>query len=142
MAERGFTLVEMLLSLGIIALLTGLSVPVYNTFLARNDLDITTQGIVAALRRAQTYSRAVEGDSQWGVAVVSGKAVLFKGATYAARDTAFDETTTIAANVTTSGLSEITFAKLTAAPSTTGTTTLSTVNETRTVTINAEGMVE
>lgn len=142
--QQGFTLIEMLLSVSIITLLVGISVPVYATFIGRNDLEVTRQGIVESLRRAQTYARAVEGDSTWGVAVVSGKAVLFKGASYAARDTAFDENITINSSITTSGLSEVVFTKLSGAPSATGTATFTqaTTNDSRTVTINAKGMVE
>jgi prepilin-type N-terminal cleavage/methylation domain-containing protein len=142
--QRGFTLIEMLLSVSIIAMLVGLSVPVYASFVGRNDLDVTRQGIVESLRRAQVYARAVEGDSTWGVAIVSGKAVVFKGASYAARDTAFDENIIINSTITPSGLGEVVFAKLSGAPSTSGTATLTqtTNNESRTVTINAKGMVE
>ena len=142
--QRGFTLVEMLLSVSIIALLVGVSAPVYNSFATRNDLDVTIMGLETALRRAQTYARAVEGDSQWGVAVITGKVVLFKGATYATRDTNFDESTTVSGGITTSGLSEVVFAKMTGTPSATGTATLtsSSTNDSRTVTLNAKGMVE
>lgn len=142
--QRGFTLVEMLLSVSIITLLVGMSVPVYATFVGRNDLEVTRQGIVESLRRAQTYARAVKGDGTWGVAVISGKAVVFKGASYAARDAAFDENIIINSTITTSGLSEVVFTKLSGAPSTTGTATLTqtTSNDSRTVSINAKGMVE
>lgn len=141
--QRGFTLIEMLLSVAVIALLTGLSVPVYATFNARNDLDISEQSTVEALRRAQTYARSVEGDSQWGVSIQTDKAVLFKGASYATRNAAFDETTTYGAGVN-STASEVVFAKLSGAPSTTGSVTLTqtSTNDTRAVSINAKGMVE
>lgn len=135
---------EMLLSVSIIALLVAMSVPVYNTFVVRNDLDITAQGLVGSLRRAQAYARAVRGDSNWGVAVVSDKAVLFKGASYATRDPGFDENTIIADDISTTGMGEVVFAKLSGSPSATGATTLtsSSINDSRTVTINAKGMVE
>lgn len=141
--QRGFTLVEMLLSVGIIAILTGLSVPVYATFAARNDLDLNHQSTAQALRRAQTYARAVEGDSQWGVSIQSNQTVLFKGASYATRDAGFDETTSFGPGVT-STTGEIVFAKLSGAPSTTGGVTLTqtSTNDTRTVNLNAKGMVE
>lgn len=140
---RGFTLVEMLLSVSIITLLVGLSVPVYATFVGRNDLDVTRQSLVEALRRAQTYARAVEGDSTWGVAILSSQAVLFKGASYATRDAAFDEIIPMEGNVTNSG-GEIVFSKLSGTPNASASTTLTqtTTNDSRTVTINAKGMVE
>lgn len=142
MSNRGFTLVEMMLSVGILSLLAGLSLPVYQSFQNRNELDLNTQNLVSALRRAQTYARGMHGDSQWGVSVQSNTITLFKGTSYATRDTAYDETSAISASTATSGLTEIMFAKLSGAPATTGNVTLtSTNNDVRTVTINAKGMV-
>lgn len=141
-AEHGFTLIEMLLSVMIIGMLVSLSLPIYQSFQARNDLDVTTESVANMLRRAQTYARGVQDDSVWSVRIQNGSAVLYKGATYASRDTTYDETTTIPSTFAVAGLSDITFSKLLAVPSTTGNVTLTgTTNDTRTVTINAEGMV-
>lgn len=142
-AATGFTLIEILLSVAIISIVASLSLPILSSFNDRNDLDITAQGIASGLRRAQTYARGVNGDSQWGVRVQSGSATVFKGSSYGTRDTAYDETTTIPALLTPTGLSDVVFSKLEGAPSQTGTITLTNTNtnETRAITINAEGMV-
>ena len=143
MRQAGFTLIELLLSVAIIGILSGLSLPVYETFARRNDLDLTAQSAVAAIRRAEVYARAVQGDSTWGVKFQSSGITLFKGSTYASRDSAFDETISLPGSIAISGLSEVQFAKLSAAPNTTGTVTLtSTTNDTRTLTLNAKGMVD
>lgn len=140
--NRGFSLIEVLLSVAIISLLTGISAPVYASFQIRNDLDIAAQSIADMLRRAQTYSRGVNGDSQWGVAIQGGSATLFKGASYAGRDAAYDEVSAIPNSIAVSGLAEVPFTKLDATPTTTGSVTLTTsTNEVRTITINAKGMV-
>lgn len=139
----GFTLTELLLSIAIITLLVSLSLPVYATFQTRNDLDLTAQTIAQMLRRTQIYSRGVNGDSQWGLAIQAGSAVVFKGASYAARDSAYDETVSIPGSLSTGGLTEITFTKLDGAPSTTGTITLTAnTGDIKSVTINAKGMVD
>lgn len=141
-AALGFTLVEMLLSVALIGLLVGISLPLYTTFVGRNDLDITAQQTASAIRRAQSFSRGVNADSQWGVHIASGNVVLFKGSTYAARDTAYDEVTPIPGSITPSGLDGVVFTRLTAIPNTTGTIVFtSNTNSSRTVTINAKGMV-
>lgn len=143
MMQRGFTLIELLLSVTILTLLVGLSLPVYESFVRRNDLDITTQTAVSVIRRAQTYARGVNEDSVWGVRFQASDISLFKGANYVTRDTNFDETLPLPSSMTISGTSEITFAKLTGMPSQTSTITLeSSTNDTRTVTVNAEGMVD
>lgn len=138
--EQGFTLTEVLLSVVIIGMLVGLSLPVYASFQSRSDTAIATQNVADMLRRAQTYARGVNGDSQWGVAIQSETATLFKGASYATRDASYDETTSLS-GATPSGLSEIVFSKLSATPTTTGTITLTKPNNIRTITVNAKGMV-
>jgi prepilin-type N-terminal cleavage/methylation domain-containing protein len=143
MSQHGFTLVELLLSVAILTLLTGLSLPVYETFVRRNDLDLTTQSVVSSIRRAETYARANSGDSTWGVEFLSSGVTLFKGASYATRDTTWDETISLPNTVTLSGTSEIVFGKLSAAPNAVVSVTLSsTTNDARTVTVNGEGMVD
>ncbi len=143
---KGFTLVEMLLSVGIIAMLAGLSLPLLASYQNRNDLDLTTQSLIQALRRAQTYAQSGKDDSQWGIEIQSTAITLFKGAVFASRDTAYDETQAISPGTNVSGLTEVLFAKFTGAITTTpiagDTITLTNVNnDTRTVTINAKGMV-
>lgn len=143
--EAGFSLLELLLSIAIIGIITGMSLPLYASFQSRNDLDIDTQGVAGMLRRAELYARTMNADSPWGVKVQSGSAVLFKGATYATRDTNADETDTLPTQVTFSGtISEVVFSRFTATPSTTGTVVLThtATNETRTITLNAKGMVD
>lgn len=140
--KRGFTLVEVLLSISIITVLVGLSLPVYASFHNRNDLDLTAQTIAEALRRGQTYSRGSSGDSQWGVHVSSASAVLFKGTSYASRDVSYDETVIIPASMAPSGLTDVLFSRLSGYPNTTGSITLtSNTTDTRTISINAKGMV-
>ena len=141
--QKGFTLIEMLLSVGIISLLVGISLPIYVSFQTRNDLEVTAQSIVSMLRRAQTYARNGNNDSTWGVAIQAGNATLFKGGSFAARDNTYDETTAISSATSVSGLGEVVFAKLSAAPSTTGSVTLTAgSNDIRTITINGKGMVD
>jgi prepilin-type N-terminal cleavage/methylation domain-containing protein len=138
----GFTLVEVLLSVVIIGTLTAVSLPVYESFSRRNDLDIATQNIAFMLRRAETYARAVNYDNAWSVEIQSSSAILFQGTVFASRNTAYDEIVSIPSSITPSGLTEIQFAKFNAAPNTTGTITLtSTANDTRTVTVNAKGAI-
>lgn len=139
---RGFSLIELLLSIAIIAILTGLSLPIYASFQNRNDLDLKTEGIASTLRRAQTYARGVKNDDQWGVRVQSTAITLFKGSVFASRDTAYDEPVAIPTGMTVSGLTEVLFSKLSGAPNTTGTITLTTsASDSKVITINAKGMV-
>ena len=141
--QKGFSLIEVLLSLTMIGMLAGVSLPIYNSFAVRNDLDLTTQQVANALRRAQTYARGMQENSAWSVRVESSAVTVFKGTNFGARDTAFDEPTPIPSSMSVSGLTQVQFAKLTAAPNTTGSIVLtSTNNDERTITINTKGMVD
>ncbi len=140
---RGFTLLEVLLSITIVAILAGLAIPVYLSFQTRNDLDITTVTLAQSFRRAQVLSQAMDGDTTWGVYIQSGSTTLFQGASYAGRDAGFDEVFDMPTNIVISGVQEVVFTKFTGEPQITGTTTLTSIhNETRNITINEKGMVE
>lgn len=139
----GFTLVELMLSIVIIVLLSGITLPLYRSFLARNDLSIASQQVADTLRRAQLYARGMKEDNAWSVEVQSAAVTLFRGTNFGTRDTGFDEPVTLTGGITASGLSQVQFAKFTGLPNTTGTITLTTnVGETKAVTINAQGMVD
>jgi prepilin-type N-terminal cleavage/methylation domain-containing protein len=142
MKNDGFTLIEMLLSVAIVSIIAGISVPIYQSFQVRNDLDVATATIAQSLRRSQVLSQAVDGDTSWGVKIQSGNITVFKGTSYAARDTTFDEVFDVPTSLTPSGVSEIVFAKFTGLPTSTGTITLtSSANEVRNVVVNSKGMV-
>lgn len=143
MNQHGFTLIEMMLSISIVVILVGLSLPFYQSFQTRNDLATTAQTVAETVRRAQTYARGVSGDSVWSVEVQSSAITLFKGTSFSARDMTYDEAVSIPASISVSGSTEFQFSKLSGAPNTAGTITLSSTGQTaRTVSINAKGMVQ
>lgn len=140
--SRGFTLIELLLSVSILGIITAVSIPVYASFLTRNDLGTSVESVSSAMRRAGMYARGMNDDSAWGIKVQSSSITLFKGTSFATRETAYDEVITLPGTITASGMDEIIFAKLAATPSATGTITLTTnTNETKAIAINAKGMV-
>lgn len=147
----GFTMVELLLVVVMISILAGVSIPLYQSFQVKNDIDIGSSVIVQAFKRAQLLSQAADGDSMWGVKVQNGSIIVFKGTTYLAREENFDEFFDLSpsinisgtGNIVTSGTAENTFAKMTGIPQKTGTITLtSSTGETRNISINSKGMAE
>lgn len=142
MQYSGFTLIEVLLSVAAMSIIAGLSAPLYHSFQARNELDITATTVAQSMRRAQIFAQGSDGDIASGIRVQLGSVTVFRGATYASRDTTLDEVFDVPPNITPSGVTEFVFAKFTGLPTSTGTTTLTTnTNEIRTVNINAKGMV-
>ncbi|MDD5416185.1 MAG: type II secretion system protein [Candidatus Daviesbacteria bacterium] len=139
--KSGFTLLEVLLAISVVAILSGLSIPVFRIMLTKNDLDIATTTVAQTLRRAQLLSQAVDGDTSWGLQVQSGSIVLFKGTSFISRDSNFDETFDMATTIGVSGTTEYVFSKFTGLPQATGTINLSTENDSRSVSINEKGTI-
>ncbi len=139
----GFSLLEVIISLACIGIIFGISIPVYQSFQVRNDLDIATNNLAHSLRRAQKLSVSGDGDTKWGVYVQTGSIIIFKGTSYQARDISFDESFDVPATITPSGMLEVVFSKVFGIPESVGTFTFtSSINETRNITINQKGMVD
>ncbi len=145
MKLKAFTLFEMLLSVAIIAILTGIMTPIFLSFQTRNDVDIAAMALVQGLRRAEQLARNGEGDSTWGVNLASGAITIFKGTTFATRDINSDEIFSIPATISFTGVgtSTLVFSKLYGLPAAGSTITLTSLNnETRTINVNPKGSVE
>lgn len=141
--KKGFTLLEVLLSITLITILTAFASPLLQFFQVRNSLGSSTITVAQTLRRAQFLSQAIDGDTTWGVKIQTGSIVLFKGASYATRDTGYDETYDMDGTITPSGQTEVVFAKFSGVPNVTGTITLTSSNaEIKNITINSKGMID
>jgi type II secretory pathway pseudopilin PulG len=136
--QNGITVLETLMAVTIFGILLA-TFPLYFDYQETTTVSTALESSTQALRRAQVLSQAVDGDQTWGVYFQSESITLFQGSSYAARDSSFDETQSISDKVTFSGLTEVVFDKLTGEPQSTGTLTLTTTNETRTLTVNALG---
>lgn len=142
-SRKGFTLPEVLLSVALLTIIGGMSIPMYRVFMVRDELDGAATILAQNLRRAQALSRSSSGDMTWGVHVGVGSILIYKGSNYILRDSSFDENTSIPTTIVPTGTNEINFSKVTGLPSATGTFTLtSQANEKRTITINEKGMVD
>ena len=139
----GFTLLEVLLSVTLIGVLGAVGAPLYLRLQVKNDLDLAAVSVAQSWRRAQLLSQGVEGDSNWGVKVQTESITLFKGTSYAARDSSFDEVFDVPSVISPTGLTETTFSKVFGRAQTTGTLTLTSLNgESDALTLNVYGMVE
>jgi prepilin-type N-terminal cleavage/methylation domain-containing protein len=137
---KGFTLVEILLVVGIFSVLVFASIPLVRGVMYQNDLESTSLLVVSTIRQAESNARNGLEDSEWGVRINYPLLILFKGNSYASRDASRDVNFTLNSNITFTGISEIAFSKMHAIPSTTGNIIFSNLNNiTSTININAKG---
>ncbi|OGD09897.1 hypothetical protein A2397_06250 [Candidatus Amesbacteria bacterium RIFOXYB1_FULL_44_23] len=138
----GVTLLELVLVVGLVAILAFSGVIFYGRFVTQNQVDTTTDTIVQTIRKAQIYaleSRKSE-TVGWGVRHASGQLTLYLGATYAGRTTTWDEVTTTGGNVSVTAF-EVNFSRLTGAPDGTESITISGMGNSESVSVNSRGMV-
>ncbi|MFT7506865.1 MAG: prepilin-type N-terminal cleavage/methylation domain-containing protein, partial [Acidimicrobiales bacterium] len=140
--QKGFTLIEMLLVLAIMATLAGFGTPIYLSLLGRTDLNNTVDIFTNSVRRAQVLSQASSGDMSWGVYTENGFITLFKGGSYLTRDVAYDEVFALPTNIESSGMSEIVYVKFTGFPQSAGTTTFTSAEKSsKDIYINSKGLL-
>ena len=141
-SKEGFTLLEVLMSVAIIGLLAGISIPVYRSLQIRSDLDIAVSILINNLRRAQVLSQANQEGLKWGVNVSSGLVTLFGGESFASRTPDLDEVSQISDTITFSGIDEVVFSRLLGDPINSGDIVLTALSgDTRTISINLKGSI-
>lgn len=154
MRQRAFTLVEILVVVGIIVLFLGLSIPALRSFQQVSHLENTGKEVVAALRLAQSRTLASEGALRYGVHFDTTTAphqyTLFQGESFAARDPVKDEVWVLNKAVEISAISlgegnEVVLSRLTGQTSVQGTITFRQIadpTQTKTVSILSSGAVQ
>lgn len=141
-SKVGFTLIELILVVAVISIVAASSTPIYSRFLLQNSVANTADQLIGSLRKAQIYSMMGRQGSSWSVNYSSNTLTLYKGSSFAGRDSSFDETFSINPNVSISGFTDINFARITGLPTPSGVTiTTSSGNNQTTVTVNSQGVV-
>ena len=138
---RGFSIVELIVVLGIFSIIFSISASVYSSFKAHSNLEMAANGTVEAVRFAESSAQSGKGDSKWGVKIFSNKVVVFSGDSYAGRDQSLDQVLNFSGGITASGLSEVVFEKLTGVTSMTGTINLTNNTESKNINVNEKGTV-
>lgn len=140
--KKGFSLIENLLTVAIIALMASASIPLLSGSLTKNDLNTSKHISLNIIRKAQGLAMSQSEDSNWGVSLQSNSLVLYKGDSYAARDTSFDESYDLPNSISISGFTGTNFQTLSGRPDSTSTILISTSNgESTSITINSMTVV-
>ncbi len=148
--SRGLTLIEVLVVIAILTLMALAIVPKAMRVSTPYQLDATLQDFVQVVRLAQTRAMQSEGSSAYSVHLVAGSGgsfTLYRGTTYASRDTNYDEVHTLPNALTLSYTvpdTDINFTKLEGATTDVGGVTISWPdgNMSKAVTINSYGLVD
>lgn len=136
---KGFTILELLLVVAIISLVAASSTPFLSSFILRNNWETGIDNVVAATRKAQIYAMSGKTTGPWGVCITGSTYRLFAGSCAAPtqkNDYAFH------AGVTASGITSVTFDSKTGTPSAVSTITITSSLGSKTVSINAAGMIQ
>ena len=137
---KALTLFEILIVIGIIAILVSLTLPLGLDFYRSQQLETQSQGVIQALRRARLKAMAVENDSSFGVHLTNDNYILFKGDTYVPGDP-YNEVFDLPLIINAIGLQEIVFSKLEGKPNVTGDIILKNDSDIRTININEIGRI-
>lgn len=127
---KGFTLIEVLIALAIVAVIAAVGVTSLSNFNAQEALSVETVKVISLLSKARSQTLSAKGGNAYGVHFEERKAVLFKGAVYSASDPN-NQTQVLHTEVKISALSllgggsEVVFKKLTGGTAQSGTVTLS-----------------
>jgi Tfp pilus assembly protein FimT len=150
MRRDGLTLLEMLITVGIVTALFLAAVPSFWNFLNTYQMDALANDLAQVLRLAQQKSMSGEADDVWSVHLVSGSGgsfTLYRGSTYASRDTNYDEVHDLPSSLTltyTVPDADITFVKIEGTTTDTGDVTITWPGsgEFWTVNVNEVGRVD
>lgn len=126
MKRAGFTLIEMMVVLGILVIIGGIAFPFYRDYQIRNDLNVVTEQVTQGIARARLLSQASQNDTGWGFYIPAG--ILFRGTSYIARNPAFDEKYAMPSTIKVTGLLEVAYSKVQGHPSATGAIILTAIN--------------
>lgn len=124
--SRGFSLVEVLIVIGIMALITSVMMFSGTAFRQSQALHEATQVVLSVINQARAHTLSSIGYSQYGVRLESDRIIMFKGSSWPGTD---HVTTALPAGVSLSsvlaaGATEVVFRRVTGTTSQTGTITL------------------
>ena len=117
MKHSGFTLLELVVSVAVSALILGAGWFSFSSYAARQELKSGSARVAALIVEARSKTLSGEGASAWGVHFESDKAVLFKAPSYSSTG-ADNKTETMPRRIiissNTFSSNEVVFARLTA----------------------------
>jgi prepilin-type N-terminal cleavage/methylation domain-containing protein len=119
---KGFSLLEMVMVIAVLGVISSATIPMYRKYQVNSDLNNAQALITQGISRARELAQSGKNDSAWGFSPQNG--TLYQGNSYPARTTTSDELYAIPSTITVSGITDISFTKISGKPSTNGNITL------------------
>ncbi len=146
--NKGFTAIEILIALAVIVIIVSVALPQLSHSRENQAMKNAVQESLSSIDKARGETLSSLNSSEYGVHFQSDKVIIFKGTAYstgASTNETIDIVTPASiSNVTFGGVSstsgDVYFNRLSGAPSTTGTVTISTTNFSKIITISATGI--
>jgi prepilin-type N-terminal cleavage/methylation domain-containing protein len=107
--QKGFTFIELMLVVAMIAMLAGMTVPITFGSLKKQSVEEESSKLLSVLRQTQAKSMKGRGDSPWGVYFTPESYTVFKGNSYEERESVYDEVFEISPSMSVAGAPEIVF---------------------------------
>ena len=139
-AAAGFTLLEMVLVVAILAAVFSLGIPILYQFYARYQLDSEYQTLRSLFMQARNFSLINRNESSHGLYVDSGDFIVFQGASYASRNVLEDRIFPRSGAISVSGPTELLFSSLAGATAS-STFVLNNNYSQKTIYVNSEGAI-
>ena len=139
--DKGFSIIEILVTIAIFSTLISVSVSVYQKINANNNLVIATDMVVESIRHSKNKAENNNLDSNWGVKLSNPEIVLFSGDSYNNRDSSNDRIFVLPRGIKIDGIEEIIFSKLLGNTVDVGEITLSNSYGNQILTINEYGSI-
>ncbi len=142
--KKGFTLVELLLVLGLISIILALAFMTTSSLVFVVALRDQTRNVESALRKAQSSAIAGRGDNGAGGKVEEDKFTIFQGDSYTGRIKPLDRTVHFPVAMSLSGVTEFVFQKESGLPVLTEEASLVLLfgSDSKEITVNLQGKIE
>ncbi len=137
-SRRGFSLVELILTVAIMTIIVSIVAPITNKQFDFFDITAERENFLSVLRRARILSITNRNSSPHGVYVATTTYTVFEGVSFAARSTSYDEVYPKLGNAVISGSNQVVFSAL-AATTSASSFTIVLNNASSTVDVNIEG---
>ena len=138
-SRKGISYIELLIVVGLMAIIGASVSPFLSNFILRNNLETTVDNLVGTIRKAQSYSMDGKNNAVWGVCLSGGNIRLYTGS---CSSHTISEDFSVSSSVSITGLSDTTFSRLRGEPSNILGVTISTDIGSATISLNAAGGME